>query len=97
MGILIKYPAQIDQVAGGRLKPGHFCDFSHRRIYEIILDLYHRQGKISYTQIYNRLRADRITEAPAELLIPLTESFVALSELEPVRRALSIKKGCGAC
>ncbi len=69
LGILIKYPAQIDQVAG-RLKPGHFCDFSHRRIYEIILDLYHRQGKISYTQIYNRLRADRITEAPAELLIP---------------------------
>ena len=92
LGILIKYPDQIDQVAG-RLKPGHFVDFSHRRIFEIILDIYHRQGKISYTQIYNRLRADNITDDPAELLIPLTESFVALSELGPSVQSLIFKEG----
>ncbi len=92
LGILIKHPTQIDQVAG-RLKPAHFCDFSHRRIYEIILDIYHRQGRISYTQIYNRLRADRVTDAPAELLIPLTESFVALSELLPSVESLVYKEG----
>lgn len=92
LGILIKYPDQIDHVAG-RLKPGHFVDFSHRRIFEIILDIYHRQGKISYTQIYNRLRADNIADDPAELLIPLTESFVALSELGPSVQSLIFKEG----
>ena len=82
LGILIKYPTQVDRVID-RLRPTHFYDLSHRRIYEIIVDLYQKQGRISYTQIYNRLRADGITPTPAEMLIPLTESFVALSELDP--------------
>ncbi len=82
LGILIKYPTQVDRVID-RLRPAHFYDLTHRRIYEIIVSLYHKQGRISYTQIYNRLRADGISPTPAELLIPLTESFVALSELDP--------------
>ncbi|NLJ80729.1 MAG: replicative DNA helicase [Firmicutes bacterium] len=92
LGILIKYPAQVDRVID-RLRPAHFYDLAHRRIYEIILDLYNKQGRISYTQIYSRLRNDPITDSPAELLIALTESFVALSELEPSVAILLHKEG----
>src|SRR5690554_2324387 len=82
LGILIRHPAQVDRVVD-RLRPAHFVDLAHRRIYEIILDVYHKQGRISYIQIYNRLLHDSITDSPADLLISLTESFVGLSELEP--------------
>ncbi|HKM43006.1 MAG TPA: DnaB-like helicase C-terminal domain-containing protein, partial [Limnochordia bacterium] len=92
LGILIKHPTQVDRVVD-RLRPAHFLDPAHRRIYEIILDIYNKQGRISYTQVYNRLRTDSITDAPAELLIPLTESFVALSELEPSMETLLHKEG----
>src|SRR5690554_5120795 len=92
LGILIKHPTQVDRVVD-RLRASHFLDPANRRIYEIILDLYHKQGRISYTQVYNRLRTDSITDAPAELLIPLTESFVALSELEPSMETLLHKEG----
>lgn len=92
LGILIKHPNQVDRVVD-RLRPSHFIDLAHRRIYEIILDIYNKQGRISYTQIYNRLRTDSITDAPADLLIPLTESFVALSELDPSVEILLHKEG----
>lgn len=92
LGILIKYPTQVDQVID-RLRPSHFYDLANRRIYEIIVDLYNKRGRISYTQIYNRLRNDSVTDSPTELLIPLTESFVALSELEPSISALLYKEG----
>lgn len=92
LGILIRYPTQVDRVAD-RLRPSHFVDLAHRRIYEIILDLYHKQGRISYTQVYNRLRSDAITDSPADLLITLTESFVALSELDPSVEVLLRKEG----
>lgn len=92
LGILIKHPTQVDKVID-HLRPAHFMDLAHRRIYEIILDLYHKQGRISYTQIYNRLVGDSIIESPAELLISLTESFVALSELRPSVEVLKHKEG----
>lgn len=92
LGILIKYPDQVDQ-ALDRLRPVHFCDLAHRQIFEIILELYHKRGKISYTQVYNHLRAENISDAPAELLIPLTESFTALSELQPSINILLYKEG----
>ncbi|NLM39612.1 MAG: replicative DNA helicase [Firmicutes bacterium] len=90
LGILIKHPAEVDNVVD-RLRPIHFYDLAHRRIYEIILDLYHKRGRISYTQIYNELRNERITDSPAEFLISLTESFVSLSELEPSIQVLQTK------
>ncbi len=92
LGILIKHPTQVDRVVG-RVRPAHFLDPAHRRIYEIILDIYNKQGRISYTQVYNRLRTDSITDSPAELLIPLTESFVSLSELDPSVEILLHKEG----
>lgn len=92
LGILIKHPGEVDKVAD-RLRPSHFIEPAHRRIYDIILDIYNKQGRISYTQVYNRLRSDAITDTPAELLIPLTESFVAISELEPSVATLLHKEG----
>lgn len=92
LGILIKYPHQVDKVID-RLRPSHFYDLAHRRVYEIIVELYNKQGRISYTQIYNVLRNDRITDSPAELLISLTESFVSLSELEPSIAILQHQEG----
>ncbi|HHW73077.1 MAG TPA: replicative DNA helicase [Firmicutes bacterium] len=91
LGILIKHPSQVDEVVD-RLRPAHFADLGHRRIYEIILDLYHKQGRISYTQVYNRLVADGV-ESPADLLIALTESFVSLSELGPCVESLIRQEG----
>lgn len=90
LGILIKYPAEVDNVVD-RLRPIHFYDLAHRRVYEIIMDLYNKRGRISYTQVYNELRAERITDSPAEFLISLTESFVSLSELEPSMAILQSK------
>src|SRR5690554_2357644 len=92
LGILIKYPNQVDQ-AVDRLRPGHFYDLAHRRVYEIILELYNKQGRVSYTQIYSRLRQERVTDSPAEFLIGLTESFVSLSELDPSITSLQHKQG----
>jgi replicative DNA helicase len=90
LGILIKYPREVDSVID-QLRPHHFYDLAHRRVYEIILDLYHKRGRISYTQVYNELRTERITDSPAEFLIALTESFVSLSELEPSAAILQSK------
>lgn len=90
LGILIKYPREVDSVVD-RLRPHHFYDLAHRRVYEIILELYHKRGRISYTQVYNELRKEQITDSPAEFLIALTESFVSLSELEPSIAVLQTK------
>jgi replicative DNA helicase len=82
LGILIKHPELID-TAMDRLRPEHFTDPVYRRILEIISDLYNTGGRISYTQIYNRLRRDGSMEAPDQVLIGLTESFVSPVELSP--------------
>lgn len=92
LGILIKHPNKIDQVID-KLQLTHFYDPLCREVYEIILDLYNQHGRISYTQIYNRLRKNPQIESAAELLIGLTESFVAVSELEPSIAVLQHKEG----
>lgn len=92
LGILIKYPHCVDEVID-KLRPEHFYDPHHRKVYEIMLELYNHSGKISYTQIYSRLRSDTSMSAPTDVLIGLTESFVAMSELEPSIELLQKKAG----
>jgi len=82
LGILIKYPGKVDEVVD-RLQVDHFYDKYNRKIYRTILDLYNLQGRISYTEIYRRMRKDESVEAPDEALIALTESFVSQAELAP--------------
>lgn len=92
LGILIKYPQEIDNVVE-KLRPEHFYYPEHRTIYEVILYLYAQNGRISYTQIYSELRRRKAFDNPAQVLMGLTESIVAISELEPSVELLLDKAG----
>lgn len=76
LGILIKHPALVDTVVD-RLKPEHFFEPEHRTIFQAIYDLYAQGGRISYTQVYNRLRKEGSLPAPDQALIRLTEAYVS--------------------
>lgn len=91
LGILIKHPDRIDFVVD-RLRPDHFFEPDHRRIYEVMLDLYTQGGRISYTQVYRRLRKEGALDAPDQALIGLTEAFANEVELGPSVDVL-IEKG----
>lgn len=82
LGILIKYPGLVD-AAVDRLRPHQFYEPVHRRIFELIYELYNRQGRISYTELYNQLRKDGSVPSPDQWLIGLTEAFVSEQELGP--------------
>lgn len=82
LGILIKHPHLIDTVID-RLGSDHFFEPRHRRIFDVILDLYTSGGRISYTQVYNRLRKEGQFPAPDQVLISLTEAFASEVELVP--------------
>ncbi len=92
LGVLIKYPQRIDQVID-KLRPEHFHESAYRKIYEVIIDLYNKSGRISYTQVYNQLRKENIIDDPTQTLMQLTESFVGMSELEPCIEILRQKEG----
>ena len=82
LGILIKYPDKIDLVID-KLKPNHFYDRVHRMIFEAILELYQSKGRISYTQVYAKLRKEQEIDTLEEVLVGITESFASQAELEP--------------
>jgi len=82
LGIMIKYPALIDSVID-RLRPDHFFEPEHRAIFSVIFDIYASGGRVSYTQVYNRLRKEGEVAAPDEALIRLTQAFASEAELEP--------------
>lgn len=92
LGILIKYPQEIDYIIE-RLRPEHFYYPEHRKIYEVILNLYTQAGRISYTQIYSELRKSKAFANPAQVLMGLTESIVAISELQPSVELILYKAG----
>jgi len=91
LGILIKHPALIDKVID-RLTPEHFFEPEHRSIFQAIYDLYTGRGRVSYTQIYNRLRKEGEIASPDEALIRLTEAFTSEVELEPSCQVLVEKQ-----
>lgn len=82
LGILIKHPNFVD-AAVERLRAEHFVDPVHRQIYQAILDLYTLGGRISYTQLFNRLRKDGSIPSLEKALLDLTEAFVSPAEFEP--------------
>ena len=82
LGILIRHPDHVD-TAVEKLKPDHFVEPVHRRIYEAVLDIYSQGGRVSYTQVYNRLRKEGNIPGLDEVLIRITESFISPAELEP--------------
>lgn len=82
LGILIRYPDHVDK-AVERLTADHFLDVIHRQVYQAILDIYTQGGRISYTQVYNRLRKEGTVPNLDQVLISITESFISPVELEP--------------
>lgn len=82
LGILLKYPDKADLVLD-RLRPAHFYDRLHRLVYRIIVELYNTTGRISFTQVFNRLRKEAQVSEPESVLLELTESFGTAAELEP--------------
>lgn len=82
LGILLKYPDKADLVLD-RLRPAHFYDRVHRLIYRVIVELYNTTGRISFTQVFNRLRKEPQIADPEAALLELTESFGTAAELEP--------------
>lgn len=91
LGILIKHPHLVDQVID-QLTPAHFYDDAHRQIFSAIFDIYAQGGRISYTQLFRRLRKEGRLDEPDKILIELTEAFASEFELEPSCRLL-IEKG----
>ncbi len=81
IGILLKHPETIDTIVD-RLRVEHFSDPAHRQVYEAVLDLYNHGGRVSYTQVYAKLR--KVAGYPwNDILIAITESFVSQAELGP--------------
>ncbi len=91
LGILIKHPTLIDSVID-RLRPDHFYDPEHRIIFQAIHDLYTQGGRISYTQVYGRLRREGQLPAPDRALIKMTEAFAGEFELAPSTEVLVEKE-----
>lgn len=81
IGILLKHPHTVDTVMH-RLSADHFFDPVHRQVYEAILELYNQGGRLSYTQVYNKLRGKGGVPWN-DVLIQITESFVSEMELGP--------------
>lgn len=90
LGILIKHPETADTVMD-RLRPEYFTDATYRRIYQIISQIYSQGGRITYTQIYTRLRKEM--PSAEQVLIGITESFVSQVELIPSVNVIADKYG----
>jgi len=82
LGILLKHPEQADAVLES-LSPDHFIDPVLREIFSIIMLLYDSGQRISFTQVYTRLRQSGRVSEPETLLAGLTDSFTSLAELIP--------------
>ena len=87
LGILIKYPDKID-LAVDKLQAHHFYDRIHRMIHQAILELYHARGRISYTQVFAKLRKEQQIDTLEEVLVAITESFASQAELSLNRGSL---------
>lgn len=91
LGILIKHPDRVD-AAVERLTPEHFVERTHQRIFQAILDLYTQSGRLSYTQVYNRLRKEGAVPNLEQTLLEVTEAFISPAEFEPSLDAIVDKR-----
>jgi replicative DNA helicase len=82
LGILIKHPQKMD-TALDKLREYHFANPTHRTIFKALLDLYTKQGKVSYVRLYDKIRREKLLSDPEAALVALTETVVTGRELEP--------------
>ena len=82
LGILIKHPHKMD-TALDKLRDYHFSNPTHRTIFKALLDLYTKQGRVSFVRLYEKIRREKLLADPETALVALTESVVTGRELEP--------------
>ncbi|AZR74264.1 helicase DnaB [Anoxybacter fermentans] len=82
LGIILQHPEKIDEIAD-TLRPHHFSNPRAQMIYEMLLEQYHTDSRLSRTKLYIQLKKQGIVKDPDELIRDLTSGYVALSELEP--------------
>lgn len=82
LGIILQHPEKMDEIAD-TLRPHHFSNPRAQLIYEMLLDQYQADSKLSRTKLYVQLKKDGIVNNPDELINDLTSGYIALSELEP--------------
>ena len=56
---------------------------THRTIFKALLDLYTKQGRVSFVRLYEKIRREKLLADPETALVALTESVVTGRELEP--------------
>lgn len=82
LGILIKHPQKMD-TALDKLRDYHFANPTNKIIFKALLEIYTKQGKVSYVRLYEKLRREKLLADPEAALLALTESVVTGRELEP--------------
>ncbi|MCK4258909.1 MAG: AAA family ATPase [Halanaerobiales bacterium] len=82
LGILLQHPEKFDELADS-LKPEHFTNSRTKIIYEMLLEQYRANGRLSRTKLYIQLKKEGIFNDPDELIEELTSGYASLSELEP--------------
>lgn len=82
LGILLQYPEKIDEIAD-TLQPQHFSNPRAQMIYEMLLDQYRKDSRLSRTKLYIQLKKEGIVKDPEELINDLTTGYITLAELEP--------------
>lgn len=82
LGILLQFPEKIDEIADS-LQPAHFSNPRAQMIYEILLNQYQTDSRLSRTKLYIQLKKEGIVKDPDELIKDLTTGYVSVAELEP--------------
>lgn len=82
LGIILQHPEKIDEIADS-LQPDHFTNPKAQMIYEMLLDQYQTDNRLSRTKLYIQLKREGIVNDPDELIRDLTTGYVSISELEP--------------
>ncbi len=82
LGILLQHPEKFDELADALL-PQHFTNPRTRNIFEMLLEQYRTDSRITRTKLYMQLKKKGIIKNPDELIDELTSGYAALSELEP--------------
>lgn len=82
LGIILQHPEKIDDIAD-TLHAKHFSNPRAQMIYEMLLQQYQNDSRLSRTKLYMQLKKEGIINNPDELIKDLTSGYISLTELDP--------------
>ena len=82
LGILMQHPDKMDEIADN-LRPEHFSNPRAQMIYDLLLNQYRNDSRVSRTKLYIQLKKQGIVNNPDELIEELSTGYTTLSELDP--------------